>query len=205
VTEHLGDEIEQALRAVGWTTHGADPAVVTSAVRQLRLVRSEQEGWDAYNAVLDAIGHNHSGWLYDAAGPAAAILVAVTHATQGWARRTALEILIDCLAWVRPEQRFIDIDGRTRSVKAGPPRRRYKPGARTPHNRGRLGHHRARRQVRQGPAGSPPRARCVVRDDSGPPASHRLPSTIGSYLRARCRQIRRCCLADESEAALIAA
>jgi hypothetical protein len=116
--EPLGDEIEQALRAVDWTAHGADPAVVTSAVRQLRRVRSEQEGQDAYNAVLDAVGHNHSGWLYDATGPAAAILVAVVRATRGWARRTALEILIDCLAWVRPEQRFIDADGRTRGVKA---------------------------------------------------------------------------------------
>ena len=79
--------------------------------------RTVREG-NAYNEVLDAIGHNHSGWLYDAVGPAATILVAVTRATRGWARRTVLEILVDCLAWVRPEQRFIDADGRTCSVSA---------------------------------------------------------------------------------------
>lgn len=56
--EHLGDGIEQAVRAVDWALHGADSAVVTSAVRQLRLSRSAQDGRDAYNAVLDAIGHS---------------------------------------------------------------------------------------------------------------------------------------------------
>ncbi|MEJ3750982.1 hypothetical protein WEI85_48155 [Actinomycetes bacterium KLBMP 9797] len=115
--EDFGDEIERALRVVDWTTHGADPAAVMSAVRQLRLARSKQQGQDAYNAVLDAIGHNHSGWLYDAAGPAAAILVEVARSSQGWPCWAALEILIDCVAWVRPEQRLIDADGRTRSVK----------------------------------------------------------------------------------------
>lgn len=88
VTQHCGDEIEQALRAVDWTAYGADPAVVIGAVRQLRLVRSEREGQDAYNEVLDAIGHNHSGRLHDGAGPAAAILAAVVHASQ--ARRPGL-------------------------------------------------------------------------------------------------------------------
>jgi len=99
VLEHVGDEIEQALRAVDWADHGADPLVVMAAIRRLRRVRTAQEGERTYNDVLDAIGHNHSGWLNDAAGPAAAVLV-------------------DCLAWVRPEQRFIDADGRTRTVEA---------------------------------------------------------------------------------------
>ncbi|WJK33156.1 hypothetical protein [Solwaraspora sp. WMMA2065] len=118
MTERLGDGIEHALRVVDWTAHGADPARVVSAVRRLRLVESEQDGQDAYHEVLDAIGHNHSGWLYDAVGPAATILAAVTRTTQGWARTTALEVLIDCLAWVRPDQRFTDAAGRTRSVQA---------------------------------------------------------------------------------------
>jgi hypothetical protein len=116
--EHVDDEIEQALRAVDWANHRADPAVLMAAIRQLRRVRSAQESQDTCDEVLDAIGHNHSGWLDDAAGPAAAILVAVIRATHGWPRRTAMEILIDCLAWVRPQQRFVDLDGCTRSVKA---------------------------------------------------------------------------------------
>ncbi|MEV4536542.1 hypothetical protein AB0J82_22420 [Asanoa sp. NPDC049518] len=116
--EHVGDEIEQALRTGGWANHGADPAAVMAAIRGLQRVRTAQEGERAYNEVLDAIGHNHSGWLYDAAGPAAGVLVAVIRATQGRPRRTAIEILIDCLAWVRPGQQFIDADGHTRSVKA---------------------------------------------------------------------------------------
>ncbi|MEV4539275.1 hypothetical protein AB0J82_36430 [Asanoa sp. NPDC049518] len=118
MTEQRGDEIDWLLRGVDWTALGADPTVVTSAFRHLRQVGSREAGQDAYDEVLDAIGHNHSGWLFDAAGPAATILVAITRATRGWARRTAIEILIDCLAWVRPEQRFVDSYGRACSVDA---------------------------------------------------------------------------------------
>lgn len=103
--------------AVDWRAAGADQALVAAAMRGLRRVRTEEEGQAAYNDVLDAIGHNHSGWLYDAAGPAAPILVRIAQDAEGWARRTALEILIDCLAWARPEQRYTDADGHIATVQ----------------------------------------------------------------------------------------
>jgi hypothetical protein len=100
------------------------------AIRQLRQVQSAQQSQDTCDKVLDAIGHNHSAGSTTPQGPAAAILVAVIRATQGWPRRTVMEILIDCLAWVRPGQRFIDLDGCTRSVKAVPPMSGHRYGRR---------------------------------------------------------------------------
>jgi hypothetical protein len=111
------DEIEQSLIRADWARLGADPGRVAGAIRRLRGVRDQREGEAAYHDVLDAIGHNHSGWLYDAAGPAAPILVDIARQTRGWARQATLEILIDCLSWVRPEQQFTNTDGHTKSVQ----------------------------------------------------------------------------------------
>ena len=83
---------------------------------RLTQVESMQDAMRAYSEVLDAVGHNHSGWLYDAAGPAAPILVAIVRDFEGWTRWAALEVLIDSLAWVRPEQQFVDADGYRGSV-----------------------------------------------------------------------------------------
>ncbi|GAA1862552.1 hypothetical protein [Asanoa iriomotensis] len=98
------DWIDHALTAVDWRGLGADPTAVTAALRQLSWVTTEAAGDTAYAEVLDAVGHNHSGELFDAAGPAAAILVDVARRDNGWARRTAIEVLVDCLYWARPEQ-----------------------------------------------------------------------------------------------------
>jgi hypothetical protein len=111
------DEIDAMVRAVNWELVGADPEGVASALRRLWTVRNEQDGDRTYAEVLNAIGHNHSGWLYDAAGPAAEILATIVREADGWARRTTLEILIDCLDWARPEQRYVEADGTTRSVR----------------------------------------------------------------------------------------
>ncbi len=111
------EEIERAARAVDWNTLGADAEGVVTALTRLLAVQTEADGDRLYAEVLDAIGHNHSGWLYDAAGPAAAYLAMIVRETEDWARRTALEILIDCMDWVRPEQRFLDAGGTSRSVR----------------------------------------------------------------------------------------
>jgi hypothetical protein len=109
-------DIERAALAVDWHAVGADGEGAVKALLHLRAVRTEKDGDRVYAEVLDAIGHNHSGWLHDAAGPAAAILAAIASEGDVWARRTALEVLIDCVGWVRPDQRYLDADGNIRSV-----------------------------------------------------------------------------------------
>jgi hypothetical protein len=57
-------------------------------------------------ALIPTLCWNHGGDEIEQA-LRAAVLLAVIRVTQGWPRRTAIEILIDCLAWIRAEQRFI--------------------------------------------------------------------------------------------------
>lgn len=51
------------------------------------------------------------------AGPAGPLIAAIARDNEGWTRWVAMEILIDCLAWVRPEQHFVDADGDRRTVR----------------------------------------------------------------------------------------
>ena len=113
----MTEDIEHLLDGVDRQPNGADPTAVRDAIRRLRGVSSHEESEAAYNEVLDLIAHNHSGWLYPAAGPVASVLAAITREARGLPRRTALDILVDCLCWARPEQRYTDSDGRDASVR----------------------------------------------------------------------------------------
>lgn len=53
-----------------------DPGSVVPAFEALVLASSPEYAFDAYNGMLDAIAHNHSGTPYAAMAPAAELLAA---------------------------------------------------------------------------------------------------------------------------------
>jgi len=105
------DRILEAVAAVPWKKYGEERDQVVNAFRRLTRVQSERDARTAYDVMLDTIAHNHSGWLYDSAGPAAPILAAIARHGTGWIRYAALEILIEVASWARPDQRFVDPAG----------------------------------------------------------------------------------------------
>ena len=65
---------------------------------------SKVEARAAYDDMLDAIGHNHSGTLYAGAGPAAVALADFARAAAGWPRWAAIEVLTECVLWSSGDQ-----------------------------------------------------------------------------------------------------
>ena len=111
------DGLLETVRAIHWAANGADPAVVLAAFEGLSRVRNEPDATAAYHTMLNAIAHDHSGWLYDSAAPAAPILVNYVRDSEGWQRQASIDILIECLSWARHDQEFLDADGVRKSVK----------------------------------------------------------------------------------------
>ena len=86
-----------AVRLVDWAAWSMPPAAehylpahVPAAFEELLSATSESGSLQAYNSVMDAAAHNHSGWVYAAAVPAAPLLARVARERDGWVRQTAL-------------------------------------------------------------------------------------------------------------------
>jgi hypothetical protein len=103
----------RAARSVNWAAYSMPPSaqwyhpdVVPAAFELLTTASSEEEGRDAYNSMLFAVGNNHAGCLYPAAVPATPLIVRVAREHEGWQRWAALEILIECLAFDVDREQF---------------------------------------------------------------------------------------------------
>ncbi len=113
-------DLARAVAAVDWTAYTMAPATeyyrpedVPPAFAELLQIGTDPDAWSAYNAVLESVVHHHSGWLYAAAAPAAALLVRVALETTGLKRRTASDVLADLVSWSVPGQAFTDPHGNT--------------------------------------------------------------------------------------------
>ena len=102
-----------AVRSVDWAAWSMPPATewyvperVPAAFGELLSVTSEPESLRGYSAMMDAVAHNHSGWVYAAAVPAAALLARAAREYDGQVRQTALEILADLLCFGAAGQQF---------------------------------------------------------------------------------------------------
>ena len=102
-----------AVRSVDWAAWSMPPATeqylparVPAAFEKLLSATSESESLQAYNSVMDAVAHNHPGWVYAAAVPAAPLLARVAQECDGRVRQTALEILADLLCFTVAGQQF---------------------------------------------------------------------------------------------------
>jgi hypothetical protein len=95
-----GEEILDAVREVAWVQFdGADPRQVELAFRRMLTAQSEADVEAAYNGLLNVLAHNHSGWVWRSAMPAAPLLAQVVVQCAGLPRKAALEVLIDLLSW----------------------------------------------------------------------------------------------------------
>lgn len=94
----LLDEIQKmdwAGYAMWPSTQWYVPSRVPEAFAALPSVRSRRESRAAYQQFMDALAHNHEGWVYAAAAPGADLLARTARILEGWARITSLEVLID--------------------------------------------------------------------------------------------------------------
>lgn len=113
-----------AVRSVDWagysvapSTEWYVPARVPDAFERLLAVTIERQVRHAYNSLMDAVAHNHSGWLYAAAVPAAPLLARIVREDHGWARSAALEILTDLLCFAVEGQEFTGPAGEVISTR----------------------------------------------------------------------------------------
>jgi len=107
----------EAVDAVDWDAYprfGPDsdgPAnVVPEALRALDAVRNELDLRAAYNFTIDAVGHNHSGWLFPVLEPALPLLLRMTVEGGSWSRLAAGEVLIDVLSWLPSQATGVPVD-----------------------------------------------------------------------------------------------
>jgi GNAT superfamily N-acetyltransferase len=98
------DRITAAVAAVEWSTlDHADPAQVRHAFDRVLDADGAAVAQQAYTAILDAVAENHSGWLWEAAGPAAPLLARIVERASGWPQWAAVEVLIELVSWARPD------------------------------------------------------------------------------------------------------
>lgn len=71
---------------------------------------------DAYNGLMDALGHNHSGTPYPAMIPGARLLAELAPLLAGWPLTVALEALTDCFLWTRDGEPDFVAGGRTHNL-----------------------------------------------------------------------------------------
>ncbi len=87
-----------------------DAALVVPAFEAFVTASSPDQAHDAYNAFLDAVGHNHSGTPFAAMAPGARLLAQlVPHLEAGGP--AGMEALTDCVWWSSDEPRFTGPDG----------------------------------------------------------------------------------------------
>ncbi len=96
----VAQQIQQAVRKIDWARYdSAEPTEVEYAFNRLVQARTEADAPAAYDAVLNVLAHNHSGWVWACAVPAAPILARVVADCTGIPRRVAPEILVDLVSW----------------------------------------------------------------------------------------------------------
>jgi len=112
--------IARAAADVDWSAYTMPPSTedyrpedVPVAFVQLWSSTTQTEAQSAYDAVLESIVHNHSGWLYAAAVPATPLLTRMVLETTGLPRRMAIHLLANLLWWSTPGQEFTDPYGVT--------------------------------------------------------------------------------------------
>ena len=87
------------------------PESVIPAFESLAQASSPKEAQAAYNEMLDAIGHNHSGTPYAAMAPATPLIAAlVPHLGAG--ASAGMDVIADCVCWTSREARFFGPDNR---------------------------------------------------------------------------------------------
>lgn len=109
------------VRATDWTLWDVplagrlwdyQPQSVPAAFQALTSVADESAARTAYTALLNALGHNHSGTPYPAMVPGARLLADLAPLVGGWQLFAVVEVLHDCFLWTRGEADFITADGR---------------------------------------------------------------------------------------------
>lgn len=87
-----------------------DAARVVPAFEAFVAASSPEQAEDAYNAFLDAVGHNHSGTPFAAMAPGARLLAQlIPHLDVGGP--AGMEALTDCVCWSSDEPTFTGPDG----------------------------------------------------------------------------------------------
>jgi hypothetical protein len=71
------------------------PSRVPESFAALPGVHSQRGSRAAYQQLMDALAHDHEGWVYAAAAPGADLLARAARILESWARITSLEVLID--------------------------------------------------------------------------------------------------------------
>jgi hypothetical protein len=116
--EHVMDEV----RAMDWSSweiqipgriSAYDPESVVPAFEAIVAVADQAASKRAYDVMLDAIAHNHSGTPYPAMIPATAFLVRMGPSVEPWALTTIVDVLTDCMLWSQDEPEFTGPDHRT--------------------------------------------------------------------------------------------
>ncbi len=114
-------EFLSQVRAVDWALwdvptpdrrHGYRPDQVPPAFKALASAGTAEASGAAYNRLMDALGHNHSGTPYPAMVPGVRLLAEFVPTLTGWSLSAALSVLTDCYLWTREEPEFRTADGR---------------------------------------------------------------------------------------------
>ena len=89
------------------------PESVPSAFDAIPAVIDEVDARAAYNSLLDALGHNHSGTPYPAMVPGVRLLTELVPLLGGLQLAAVVETLTECFLWTREEGGFTTKGGRT--------------------------------------------------------------------------------------------
>lgn len=89
------------------------PASVPAAFQRITSVNSKQDADRAYGALLNALGHDHSGTPYPAMGVGARLLAELVPLVSGWPLAAVVETLTECYLWTRGTGSVTAADGRT--------------------------------------------------------------------------------------------
>ncbi len=88
------------------------PETVPSAFAAIMQIETEDVAHEAYNGLLNALGHNHSGTPYPAMVDGTKFLADLVPLLDGWRLAAVLDVLTDCFLWTRGEGTFTARDGR---------------------------------------------------------------------------------------------
>jgi hypothetical protein len=96
--------LQGEIRTVDWAGYAVWPSTewyvpsrVPAAFAALALARDRRRSQAAYQQLMNALAHDHSGWVYAAAAPGAALLARTARVLEGWARITSAAALLEVL------------------------------------------------------------------------------------------------------------